>query len=232
MRYKDTIGKTAIAILWVTLLCTGISHAQVQDSTTQKKKEILLGVGPAAYKGDLSNSYDKWSSVAYIGLKFNRFKKINGNFTLSIGSVTGQNINYGFDDGSAVSPTPNNFFRTTLVALNYELHYNIINKDKFKLYISQGVGVVRFDPQDEFNTSLVDQPSTRALGETYASISLFFPTQIGILYYLPNDYSVGMQAGYWGTTTDYLDNISQWSNSKGSDNVLSVRFEIHIPIEF
>ena len=207
-------------------------HQSFAQEVMEKKKELILGVGPAAYKGDLSDSYDKWTSVFNIGLKFNRFKRLNGNFNVSIGTVTGQNINDTFDDGSSPGPTPNRFFRTELVGLNYEIHYNIINKDRFKIYISQGIGILRFNPQNEFYENYIDLPGTRALGESYGNISVFLPTQLGILFYLPNDFSVGLQGGYWGTTTDYIDNISQWSNESGSDNILSLRFELHIPVRF
>jgi len=197
-----------------------------------RKKEIFIGIGPAAYKGDLSNSYDKWSMVFNLGIKFNRFRKFNGNFNLSIGQVIGQNIDYAFDDGSGVGTAPNSFVTTKLVGLNYELHYNIIHKENFKLYLSQGIGILRFDPKNEFNESLTDLPSSRAIGEVYGNIAIYFPTQIGILYSLPNEYSFGFQMGYWGTATDYLDNISQWSETTGNDNIFSARFEIHIPISF
>lgn len=226
MKHLLTIGSLClISILLQTTFC------YAQDSLA-KKKELILGFGPAAYKGDLSTSYDKWTSVFHIGIKFNRFKKVNGNFNLSIGTVTGENISYSFDNGRSPSPTPNRFFRSELVGLNYELHYNIINKDKFKLFISQGVGMLRYNPQDQFYDNLLDQPSTRALGETYGNVTIFFPTQLGFLYYLPNHFSIGMQGGFWGTTTDYLDNISQWSNQGGKDNILSLRFEVHVPVQF
>ena len=198
----------------------------------EKKKEIFFGVGPSAYKGDLSNSFDKWSMVFHLGIKFNRFKKLNGNFALTIGSIVGQNINYNYQDGSSPTPSPNRFFTTQMVGLNYELHYNFINSEKLKVYAAQGIGVLRFDPQDEFNDSLIDQFSTRASNETYGTITLMLPTQIGVLYTLPNQYSVGMQAGFVNTLTDYLDNISAWGNKKGNDNIFSVKFEIHIPVSF
>jgi hypothetical protein len=206
------------------------SFGQAQDSL--RKKEIFIGIGPAAYKGDLSNRYDKWSMVFNAGIKFNRFRKLNGNFNITIGQVSGQSIGYSFDDGSGVTTTPNSFVSTKIVGLNYELHYNIIHKEKFKFYLSQGIGILRFNPENEFNESLVDLSTSRALGEVYGNIAISFPTQLGLLYTLPNEYSLGFQIGYWGTATDYLDNISQWSSSTGNDNILSARFEIHIPVIF
>ena len=196
----------------------------------EKKSEIYFGVAPTAYKGDLHESYQNWSMVFFAGLKFNRNHKLNGNFTLSIGSVSGQNPNYSFDDGSLPSPAPNHFFTSKVVGLNYELHYNFIHKEKIKVFVSQGVGVLRFNPKDEFDEPLIDQLSTRSTNETYGNISMMLPTQLGVLYTLPNDYSIGLQVGFQNTTSDYLDNISNWGLKKGSDNIFTYRFEIHIPL--
>ena len=209
-----------------------VSNELLAQDEQEKKKEIFFGIGPSAYKGDLSDGFDKWSMIFHVGIKFNRFKKVNGNFALTIGSITGQNINYSYEDGSLPAPSPNRFFTTKLVGLNYELHYNFINSEKVKVYASQGIGVLRFNPQDEYNDSLVDQLFSRAANETYGTITLLLPTQVGVLYILPNDYSVGVQAGYVNTLTDYLDNISAWGNKKGNDNIFSVKFEIHIPVSF
>lgn len=224
------MNKKIPIIISLLVLIPLLSFGQEQD--TLRKKEIYFGVGPAAYKGDLSTSYDKYSMVLNAGIKLNRFRKLNGNFNISVGEVSGQNINYSFDDGSGTATTPVSFFTTKLIGLNYELHYNVIHKENLKLYISQGIGMLRFTPKDEFNQNLIDNLSTRNLGESYGSIAIFFPTQIGLLYTLPNDYSFGFQMGYLGTVTDYIDNISQWSTSTGNDNILSMRFEVHIPVKF
>ncbi len=224
------MNKKSFFIISLLILIPLISFGQAQD--TLRKKEIFFGVGPVAYRGDLSDSYDKWSGMCNVGIKFNRFRKLNGNFNISIGQVSGQNINYSFDDGSGTATTPVSFVTTSLVGLNYELHYNIIHKENFKLYISQGIGMLRFNPRDEFNQSLIDNLSTRNLGESYGSTTIFFPTQMGLLYTLPNEYSFGFQIGYLGTATDYIDNISQWSTSTGNDNLFSLRFEVHIPVRF
>ena len=224
--------KGSYFLVFVFFFTSMLSNELLAQDEQQKKKEIFFGIGPSAYKGDLNDSFEKWSMVFHAGIKFNRFKKVNGNFALTIGSITGQNINYSYEDGSVPTPSPNRFFTSKLVGLNYEFHYNFINSEKVKVYASQGIGVLRFNPQDEFNDSLVDQLFSRATNETYGTITLMLPTQIGVLYILPNDYSVGVQAGYVNTLTDYLDNISAWGNKKGNDNIFSVKFEIHIPVSF
>jgi hypothetical protein len=168
----------------------------------------------------------------YLGIKFNRLNKINGNFLLTLGSVTGEKVGYAFDDGNLPSPTPNRFFKTNVASINYEAHYNFINKENLKVYVSQGMGILRFEPQDEYGEGLVDQIFTRSANETYGNITLILPTQIGLKFTLPNNYSVGLQLGFTNPLSDYLDNISSWSTTKGNDNIFSYRFLVYIPVRY
>jgi hypothetical protein len=191
-------------------------------------KFIELGISPLSYKGDLSQGYQKWTSAFHIGLKRNTNKKINGHFDLMIGSVTGQNINYSFN----TSATPNSFFKTNLISVNYDIQYNILKKEHYILYISQGIGLMRFVPKDEFNEELIDKFDTRAKNETFNNIAFMFPQSVGIMYFLKNDYGVGFQVGRLTPTTDYIDNISKLSNYKKPDNIFMFKFSFLAPITY
>ncbi|MDW3209162.1 MAG: hypothetical protein R8N23_04805 [Reichenbachiella sp.] len=203
-----------------------------QDSLTQKTREIHFGVGPASYSGDLGKAYSSSSLLFNIGFKLNKDKKLNGNFRLSIGSVTGQELDYSTTDNSGVPATPNTFFKSAFLGLNYEAHYNFVDKKKYKVYLSQGIGLFRFNPKDESDNSLIDMPDTRSLGENYRNLIIQLPTQLGAKYYLPNDFAVGVQFGFMNPITDYLDNLGVWGNKNGNDNILAIQFEIHAPISF
>lgn len=186
-----------------------------------------VGISPISYKGDLSQGYQKWSSAFHIGIKNNFKQKWNGHFDLMIGKVQGQNPDYTFG-----TSTPNTFFSTSLISLNYDLQFNIIKKKNFILYISQGIGLLRFIPKDEFNSSLSDKFNTRAKNETYNNVSFIFPHSIGFMYFLPNNYGAGFQIGRLVPTTDYIDNISQLSSYKKPDNLLMIKFSFYAPISF
>lgn len=203
-----------------------------QDSLQRKKKEIHFGVGPASYSGDLGSAYASSSLLANFGLKLNKEKKFNGNLKISIGRVTGQELDYTTTDNSGVTATPNTFFKTTFFGLNYEAQYNFVDREKIKVYLSQGIGLFRFEPQDQSGQSLIDQPDTRPLGETYRNLTIQLPTQVGVKYYLPNDFALGMQAGFINPITDHLDNLGVWGNKNGNDNILSIQFQIHAPVSF
>ncbi|MEO9853839.1 MAG: DUF6089 family protein [Reichenbachiella sp.] len=203
-----------------------------QDSLQRKKKEIHFGLGPASYSGDLGNAYSSSSLMVNFGLKLNKEKKLNGNIKVSIGRVTGQELDYTTTDNSGAVATPNTFFKSTFFGLNYEVQYNLIDKDKIKVYLSQGIGFFRFEPQDQSGQSLVDQTDTRPLGETYRNLTIQLPAQIGAKYYLSNDFGVGIQVGFVNPITDHLDNLGVWGNKNGNDNILSIQFQIHVPISF
>lgn len=207
-------------------------ECSAQDSLQRKKKEIHFGLGPASYSGDLGNAYSGSSLMVNFGLKLNKEKKLNGNIKVSIGRVTGQELDYTTTDNSGAVATPNTFFKSTFFGLNYEVQYNLIDKDKIKVYLSQGIGLFRFEPRDQSGQSLVDQTDTRPLGETYRNLTIQLPTQIGAKYYLPNDFGVGVQVGFVNPITDHLDNLGVWGNKNGNDNILSVQFQIHVPISF
>ncbi|MEY3412482.1 MAG: hypothetical protein RIQ70_1170, partial [Bacteroidota bacterium] len=49
-------------------------------------------------------------------------------------------------------------------------------------------------------------------------------------YIFRNDYRFGIQAQLLNPLTDYLDNTSTWSPYVTSDNVLSFKFFIAVPI--
>lgn len=214
--------------LFFALLSFSVSVRAQQESP---KKLIYLGLSSNAYKGDLSNSYQGWSPGAHIGLWFNKKdKRINGNLNLMLGRVQAQNGDYFFDDGSSPSPSPNTFASTTMVAVHYQLNYNLIKKDRFRIYLYQGIGLLRYNPRDQFKEKLSDQLATRARDEAYNNLSIILPHGIGAMYILKQGFTAGVQLGWQGLTTDYIDNISQWGTRKKSDSVFQVRLMVAAPM--
>jgi hypothetical protein len=215
-----------VRILFILLFLTPLCSIAQIDKVT---KFIEIGVSPISYKGDLSQGYQKWTSGFHIGIKKNNKKKLNGHFNLMIGNVIGQNINYSFASNTG---TPTRFFKSSLIALNYDLQFNLIKKDNFILYISQGVGLLRFTPKDEENNDLGQKFNTRAKNETFNNIALMLPHSIGVMYFLKNNYGGGFQIGRLTPTTDYIDNISQLSSYKKPDNIIMVKFTFIAPLSY
>lgn len=202
----------------------------LSSNSQNPSKLIYGGFAATSYKGDLSG-YDKWSSSFHLGIKFNRNHRINGNVNFSFGNITGQNPDYQFT-GDQGPTTPNRFFKTIFFSMNYDLQINIIKKNNFILYISPGIGLVIYDPEDQFFNKLIDQPLTREEGEDYTTSAIMLPLQLGFIYLLPNNFGLGFNLGILNTQTDYLDNISLWGIKKGNDNIMWTKFSIYIPIQF
>lgn len=216
--------KGTIALL-VFFIALHIESVLAQEKTTMPI--LQLGISPNAYKGDLG-SFEKWTIGYHVGLLLNKKKRLNGSFQIAFGNITGQtdDLNYPGDPAK----TPNTFFKTNFVTINYELQYNIIKNEVMKLYLGQGFGIIHYTPKDEFGNKLQDQNNTRAEGESYGNISIILPTKLGYIYFLPNRMGLGIEAGFYNTMTDYLDNISDWGTKSGKDNILYFKFSVNVPI--
>lgn len=206
-----------------------------QDTTVIKPEKpkylrfLEIGVGATAYKGDLNSRYDYFASSLQIGIKFNRKKRLNSHLNLTIGSVVGENYNYKFPLPNN-SATPNLYFKTSIFSLQYDLQYNFIKRRDFILYMSQGIGFLRFVPKDEEGKELQDQRNTRATDETYDNTTITFPLSFGAMYILKNGYGFGVQASYLFPQSDYIDNISIWGSNSGKDKIAIVKFWLAVPL--
>ncbi|PIB34278.1 hypothetical protein BFP72_01945 [Reichenbachiella sp. 5M10] len=220
MKYKLTY-----LLLLSFLLIHGL---QAQDEP--KTKAFMFGLGSSHYKGDLGSSYASGQILLTLGLKLNNQKRFNSNLILNISSLRGNELDYLFEGSTTVPATPNESFRTNYFSLHYEAQLNLIQRDRFKLYLAQGIGIIRYVPKDDDSNDLASQSNTRALGEDYRNISIMLPTQLGFIYTLNNDYGIGIQTGFLNTLTDYLDNISTWGNREGNDNVWTTKVQLTIPI--
>lgn len=179
------------------------------------------------YLGDLNTTPARYTGSLQLGIQLNRKKRLNGSFGISYGSITGQNSQYVYEGEQ--DATPNRFFSSSVFTIQYDLHLNILKKERYILYLSQGFGVLRYNPEDGLDKSLQERLETRAPNETYGNSSVMLPTNLGFIYLLPNQWGLGLQAGYLNPLTDYLDNIGQWGNKSGNDNLLNFRFALYVP---
>ena len=151
---------------------------------------------------------------------------------LGFGQVEGQDPNYQPPVIDGVVPTPNTFFKTNYVSFNYDMRYHIVKKNNYWIYVSVGVGLIRFNPKDENGNSLSELPETRFLDESFNKMTFILPVQLGVLYFLPNYYGIGLEFGLLNTMTDYVDNISDWGVKDGIDNILQLKISFIAPLRF
>ena len=213
----------SISILLITLFFTPKVQAQVPS------KLLEIGTSLNAYKGDLGNPYSKWAASLYLGLRMNKDRRVNFYANINLGSITGQEVNFTSKTGK--QGTPNSFFRTPFFAANAGLHITIFSKNRLSVYITQGVGLMRYTPKNAENQKFIDLLDTRLEDETYAPNTFILPTALGMQYFFKNGFGIGNQIGVMNTQTDYLDNISGFGFSD-KDNVLSLRFSFYAPLEF
>lgn len=221
-------------ILSISLLALlgGLSTALPAQTVKQEKRSgINFGVSATAYKGDLGKPYQAWTPAYHVSFLPNDAKRLHGSIHFSWGSISGQEVPPNIFD--AETPVAINFFfRSNFTAIHYALQYNLIRNPSWKVYISQGLGFMRFVPRNEAGIKLQDMPATRAVGESYTSVAAFLPTQLGATYYFSNQFGVGVKAGWLHTTTDYIDNISLLGSRRGNDRVLQYQFMLHVPANF
>lgn len=192
---------------------------------------LEVGVSANAYRGDLNPSYEKWTSSFHIAYRLNRHRYLNGRFGLSIGSLTGENLNYSFTSADPEEDgKPNKFFKSSLITFHYELQISLLKTKRYVVYLSQGFGIYRFLVKNDEGQNFQDIQTSRGKNENYNNFAVMLPTGIGGAYRFANGYSLGMQASILNPQTDYVDNISQLSTNGKNDNTLMFKFFLWAPL--
>lgn len=207
-------------VLLLISLVTGSAFSQ------NKKAFIQLGLSANSYKGDLQDTYDKLSSGFHFGLRAHGEKRVNGELLFHVGSLTGQNVSFTTTEPDV---SPNRFFKTRLFSGHFNLNFNLIRKDNFRLYLSQGIGLLSYQPENDLGEKLINLPSTRVSGESYTTNSLILPTALGALYTFKNGFGFALRLSYLNPQTDYLDNISIIGIDDKNDRILQTNFSFLIP---
>lgn len=214
--------------LFPLLFLVTMSTATAQDSL----KWISIGFSAQAYKGDLGDNYSKWTGGFYGSLQFNTHKKWAGTAQLIAGKVTGQDIDPSFNINPESNRRPNTYFNTSFVTAFYQLRWNIILKQRLRVFIGQGIGLIRYNAKDEEGLSFANQTNTRAANESAGAIALLVPSSGGAVYRFKNGFGLGYTLTLLNTATDYIDNISQLGTVTGGDNVLSHQVSLLVPVRF
>lgn len=228
-------SKQNLLFLLISLIFSNIFGLQAQRLKWQRLEPVSLmevGFSGNSYKGDLSSSYNKWSGGIKLGILFNRKEKLNGGVQFSYQSVTGQHLSLEPQAENEDDIYPNTFFKSAVISGQYALRYNFIKKDFFHFYLSQGIGIFYYNPQDVNSEELINQSTTRNFSEEYSSTSFYLPTEIGAIYLFRNGYGVGLQGKFFNVLTDYLDNISELGEDDGRDNILSIQLSFYAPLSY
>jgi hypothetical protein len=216
-------------ILYLFMIASNVAIAK--DSTLVRKKYLVLGLNTVAYKGSLQSTYARWTPAYQIGIRFEKKKILNGMFSVTFGSVIGEDRAYKLPSKANQSLVPVSRFKTSFFSLHYEAQLLLFRYKGLKLFASQGIGLFRFSVKDWEGNNLATKDRTRNKAETYRENVASLPTQLGLQYNFNNNMTLGFQAGLMNTFTDYLDNMKELSNNNNSDNVAVYRFQFHYPLK-
>jgi hypothetical protein len=203
--------------------------AQIAFAQEKSLVDIYLQVSGTAnsYKGDLSPSYQKWSSAFHIGAFSDQHRWFNPTTSLSIGNLVGQSANYDYLN----PPRTNTFFKTNFVQFSLGLRLNAVKNDFLTFYLNPNIGIMRFTPRDIRHQKLANQAETRALGETLPTTAFVIPVSVGVMYkFKASKLAIGAEVGLLNPMSDYLDNIGKLGSTSARDNSLQVKLSVYAPL--
>ena len=191
--------------------------------------ELLVNGGTAFYSGDLGGDNTKFSS--------DYFDKLGPAFGLGFRYIPNNRISIQFGGNYAsiwgadslsndtVKKARNLSFRSSILEVYAKFEFSLINweqvrygkakSEKHNLYIFGGVGAFRFNPQAYYNGSWINLNPLNTEGQTivqgkrsYALSAAYIMGGFGYRYNLNEAVTLGFEAGFRNTTTDYLDDVS------------------------
>ena len=75
-------------------------------------------------------------------------------------------------------------------------------------YLMGGLGATFINPKAELDGTFHNLQPLQTEGDNYSKVALVIPVGAGINYKLSYEWSIGLEASYRFTTTDYLDDVS------------------------
>lgn len=197
-----------------------------QEATLDSTRSVGLGVGfgGASYRGDLQSSYHGFSLEGSVYFLLNPEAGFSAGFMAYAGNVAGENpdlMPVALPNGNYV--TPNRYFTTNYQGLAFMPRVRLYGRWGMGIWLSQGVGLLRFSPLSAEGEALLDAADTRAPNEFYGASAIHFPTLLQLGYGWPNGLQWQVQAGLMNPITDYLDNIGELGTRDGFDRMLVLR---------
>jgi len=207
------IKKYALAFVVIFLLC---ELADAQSFYRRNRKtgyQLTLGIGTASYHGDLKQNQINLDAKPTVSgaIEF----PIKGRFNLR-GEATWYKISSDDkDEEQSGRPfTRNLSFKSS----NFEFAalgvFQITPtgprpRTNLTTYLLGGIGGTLYNPKAEYNGEDYKLRPLQTEGEDYGKIALVLPVGAGFNYRINYDWSLGLEAVYRFTTTDYLDDVSK-----------------------
>lgn len=196
------------------LLCALVSNGQ------DKTRAFFFGYSANSYSGDLSG-YGRFNNAFNAGVSLNQNRKLSGELNVRIGTIIGESL-------EVISPVER-YVQSTYFSLNYGVNVRLLNwKNKFKINIIPGIGLMRFTPKDFEKNELANQNDSRKRGEEYSNITLILPLKFQFHYEITPLVAISYDLGFLNSRTDYLDNLSELADPSDKDNVMLMNFNVFL----
>jgi hypothetical protein len=234
--------KKSIFYLFV-MLYSSYCYAQRANNRWFSNYEVGIFLGNSGYLGDLNKSdwFSKEPHLAYgVFGRYNLSPKFAVKVAYSRGTLTGRDSNY-----------PDRAFRnfstqTTINDIAGQIEYQPWAFPMSKLphqfqsmvrpYIFVGIGVAFTNPQADMANMIVVKPEIAAgiegdLNTVYSKTATIVPFGLGLKYRIAPMWTIGLEAGFRFTFSDYIDGISQAANPGKADRykfsgvIVSYRFK-------
>lgn len=190
--------------------------------------ETGLTGGGMLYTGDLNPAPAPHLTQPAFGLlmRYNFTPRWVWKNTVTLGHVKGEDLEGKALSGRSLS------FRSRLTEISSQIEFNFLNyytgsrRQLFSPYLFAGLSLFTFNPQAQFNGQWVDLQPLRTEGQDtqmypdrkpYSRISLALPFGMGLKLSVNKKMTVGMEAGYRKTLTDYLDDVSTTYYLQGNE---------------
>jgi hypothetical protein len=202
------------------------------------KKELIFGLGATQFIGDVggANSVGSDYSVKDLDFRATRFSGVIGyRYRFAPMLATTSVLNFGMlagDDAytkDLVRNSRNLHFRSFVVEFNQRIELILFSSEGFvssrykrksrikneRIYLFTGVGVNFFHSQAKYNDKWVGLRDLKTEGQgleggakVYQPFTATIPFGIGIRKSIARMWTIGIEASYVKTFTDYIDDVS------------------------
>jgi len=207
------IKRFALAFIVIFLAC---ELAEAQSFYRRNRKsgyQVSFGLGTASYHGDLVSprlNFDL-SGAINAGIEF----PVKGRFSLR-GELLWYKISNDQDkarDKNDVVFVRNLSFSSSNFDLSALGIFRISPtspraRTDLTTYAIAGIGATYFNPKAELNGTDYKLRPLMTEGFDYSSVAFVIPVGVGANFKLSYEWSIGLEAIYRFTTTDYLDDVS------------------------
>jgi hypothetical protein len=213
------------------------ANFNTQKNWSLNKKEILFGIGATQFTGDVggSDGIGKDYSLRDLDLRATRFSGLIGfRYRFAPMWSTTTVLNFGMlagDDAyteDIVRKSRNLHFRSWVVELNQRIEFIVYSNEGFvssknnskarnkneRVYLFSGIGINYFYSQARYNNEWVGLRELKTEGQgiaggpsEYLPITATIPMGIGFRTALGRMWSIGIEASYVKTFSDYIDDV-------------------------